>query len=327
MAWIAYLHPLQLVTMSSDTPMIQGRVIQSTGAWYQVKGEDGLCYACQLRGKFRLNASPLTNPVAVGDEVAFEPVKLQATGVIYKIMPRRNYLIRQAPYRKSYGQLLAANLDQAILVVNALTAPTQLDFIDRFLVVAEAFEIPPRIVFNKIDLLDTIQQEALAHIKMLYEKLDYVTLAVSAHTHQHLASFCQDLLGKVSLLSGHSGVGKSTLVNTIAPEANCTTAPTSRFAQKGQHTTTYTTLLEVLPSTFVIDTPGIQTLVPYAIEKKTLSHCFPEMHSRASACRFYNCTHQHEPDCAVVQALAQGEIAASRYASYQQLAAINKFVV
>jgi ribosome biogenesis GTPase len=325
MAWMAYLHPLQLVitTMLPDTPMIQGRVIQSTGAWYQVKGEDGLCYACQLRGKFRLHASPLTNPVAVGDEVVFEPVKSQATGVIYKIMPRRNYLIRQAPYRKSYGQLLAANLDQAFLVVNALTAPNQLDFIDRFLVVAEAFEIPPRIVFNKIDLLDTIRQEALACVKMLYEKLGYVTLTVSAHTHQHLASFYQALLGKVSLLSGHSGVGKSTLVNTIAPSANRAIAPTSRFSQKGQHTTTYTTLLEVLPNTFVIDTPGIQTLVPYAIEKQTLSYCFPEMRSRASACKFYNCTHQHEPDCAVVQALAKGEIAASRYGSYQLLAAAS----
>jgi ribosome biogenesis GTPase / thiamine phosphate phosphatase len=324
MAWMAYLHPLQLAIMMllPDTPMIQGRVIQSTGAWYQVKGEDGLCYACQLRGKLRLHASPLTNPVAVGDEVAFEPVKSQATGVIYKIMPRRNYLIRQAPYRKSYGQLLAANLDQAFLVVNALTAPTQLDFIDRFLVVAEAFAIPPRIVFNKIDLLDTIRQEALAYVKMLYEKLGYVTLAVSAHTHQHLASFRQALLGKVSLLSGHSGVGKSTLVNTIASSANrAIIAPTSRFSQKGQHTTTYTTLLEVLPGTFVIDTPGIQTLVPYAVEKKLLSHCFPEMCSRASACKFYNCTHQHEPNCAVVQALEKGEIAASRYGSYRQLAA------
>jgi ribosome biogenesis GTPase / thiamine phosphate phosphatase len=303
--------------------MIQGRIVQSTGAWYQVKGEDGLYYACQLRGKLRLHAAPLTNPVVVGDEVAFEPVKSQATGVIHKIIPRRNYLIRQAPYRKSYGQLLAANLDQALLVVNALAAPAQLDFIDRFLVVTEAFEISPLIVFNKIDLLDTIQQKALGRVSILYEKLGYATLAVSAHTHHHLASFCQTLLGKVSLLTGHSGVGKSTLVNAIVPTANQAVAPTTQFSQKGQHTTTFTTLFEVLPGTFVIDMPGIQTLVPYAIAKQTLSHFFPEMRSCASACKFYNCTHQHEPDCAVVQALEKGEIAASRYGSYRQLAAAS----
>ncbi len=299
--------------------MIKGRVIQATGAWYQVKGEDGLCYACQLRGKLRLHAPQLTSRVVVGDEVFFEPAKEQATSVIHKIMPRRNYLIRQAPHRKSYGQLLAANIDQALLVVNAVTAPTQLGFIDRFLVVAEAFKIPPVIMFNKIDLLDTVQQEVLERIKRLYEKLNYTILLVSAHTQQHLASLCQVLLGKVSLLSGHSGVGKSTLVNTIAPAVHQAVAPTSQFSQKGRHTTTYTALFEVLPGTFLIDTPGIQTLVPYAIRKQTVSHCFPELRSRASACKFHNCTHQHEPDCAVLQALAKGEIAPSRYESYQQL--------
>jgi len=307
--------------MESKKFMIKGRVIQATGAWYQVKSEDGLCYACQLRGKLRLHASQLTNPVVVGDEVAFEQAQGQTTGVIQNIMPRRNYLIRQAPYRKAYGQLLAANLDQALLVVTASTAPTQLDFIDRFLVVTEAFEIPPCIVFNKIDLLDTIQQEVLERIKRLYEKLGYNTLTVSAHTHKNLASFHQALLGKVSLLSGYSGVGKSTLVNAVAPAANQTVAPISQFSKKGRHTTTYTALFEVSPGTFVIDTPGIQTLVPYVVEKKTLSHCFPEMRSRASACKFYNCTHQHEPACAVLQALQKGEIASSRYESYQKLAA------
>ena len=305
--------------MQSITPMIKGRVIQSTGAWYQVKGEDGLRYACQLRGKFRLHTSQFTNPVVVGDEVAFEPEKEQATGVIQKIMPRRNYLIRQATHKIAYGQLLAANLDQAMLVVTALTAPAQLDFIDRFLVVTEAFEIPPIIVFNKIDLLNTIRQEALERIKKLYEKLGYSTLAVSAHTQKGLAAFCQALLGKVSLLSGHSGVGKSTLVNTIAPAAHQAVAPTMPFVHQGQHTTTHTALFEVSPNTFVIDTPGIQTLVPYAIERQTLSHCFPEMRSRASACKFHNCTHQHEPTCAVLQALKKEEVAASRYASYQKM--------
>jgi ribosome biogenesis GTPase / thiamine phosphate phosphatase len=300
--------------------MTTGRVVQAAGAWYQVQGKDGLCYACQLRGKLRLHSSRLTSPVVVGDEVAFEPVKAQETGVIYKIMPRRNYLIRQAPHRKFYGQLLAANIDQALLVVTAATAYTQLGFIDNFLVVAEAFEIPPVIVFNKIDLLDTVQQEVLENLTILYTKLGYRTLAVSAHTQQHLPAFCQALLGKVSLLSGHSGVGKSTLVNTISPAAQQAVAPLSPFSQRGRHTTTATALLEVLPSTFLIDTPGIQTLIPYAIKNKALRHCFPELRSRATACKFYNCTHRHEPDCAVLQALARGDIAVSRYESYQQLA-------
>ena len=301
--------------------MILGKVIQSTGAWYQVKSVDGLCYKCQLRGKLRLQVSQLTNPVVVGDEVAFKPAKAQLTGVIHTIMPRRNYLIRQAPYRKSYGQLLAANIDQALLVVSAVDVSTQLSFIDRFLMVTEAFEIPLLIVFNKIDLLDDLQKEALKDIKSLYHNLGYSTLIISAYIQQHLASFSKALLGKVSLLSGQSGVGKSTLINAIAPAANQAIASTEKFFQKGQHTTTYTASFEVVPGTFVIDMPGIQTLVPYAIEKKTLSHCFPEIRSRASVCRFYNCTHQHEPACAVLQALEQGEIVPSRYNSYRQLLA------
>ncbi|MCU0318256.1 MAG: ribosome small subunit-dependent GTPase A [Amoebophilaceae bacterium] len=300
--------------------MIQGRVVRSTGAWYQVKGEDGSYYACQLRGKLRLSASQFTNFVVVGDEVLFKSLKLQATGVIYKIIPRKNYLIRQATCRKSHGQLLAANLDQALLVLAAPDAPTQLDFIDHFLVVAEAFEIPPMIVFNKIDLLNKLQQEALECVKGVYEKLGYETLAISAYDQLCLSSFYQVLLGKVSLLSGHSGVGKSTLVNAISPAANQTVAPTSPFSKSGQHTTTYTALFEVAPNTFIIDTPGIQTLVPYAIEKQSLSHYFPEICSRAPTCKFYNCTHLHEPDCAVIEALEQGEIAASRYKSYSRLA-------
>jgi ribosome biogenesis GTPase / thiamine phosphate phosphatase len=299
--------------------MIQGRVIQSTGAWYRVKGEDGLYYACQLRGKFRLYASQLTNFVVVGDEVIFQPEKVQAIGVIHKIIPRKNYLIRQATYRKVYGQLLAANLDQALLVLTATDASAQLDFIDHFLVVTEAFEIPPMIVFNKIDLLDALHQEELDRVKSLYEKLGYQTLAISAYDQQCLSAFYQALLGKVSLLSGHSGVGKSTLVNAIAPAANQTVAPTSPFSKPGQHTTTYTALFEVALNTFIIDTPGIQTLVPYAIEKQSLSHCFPEICSRAPACKFHNCTHLHEPDCAVIKALEKGAIAASRYKSYLRL--------
>lgn len=308
-----------LDTIRPSTPMMQGRVIQATGAWHQVQGNDGCCYACQLRGKLRLQALPLTSPIVVGDEVAFVPDKTHAVGIIHKIMPRKNYLLRQAPYRPSYGQLLAANIDQALLVVSAVDISIQLDFINRFLVVTEAFAIPPLIVFNKIDLLDSSRKEALGDIRDLYQEIGYSTIAVSAHTQQYLAAFSKTLLGKVSLLSGHSGVGKSTLVNTIAPNSNQAVAPLLGSTQRRRHTTTYAALLEIAPDAFLIDTPGIQNLVPHAIEKQALSQCFPEIRDRSAACKFYNCTHQHEPNCAILLALERGEIATSRYKSYQQL--------
>ena len=297
--------------------MIQGKVIQSTGAWYQVKGQDGVVYPCKLRGKLRLQDLRLTNPVVVGDEVAFEPAQGQAAGVIHAVMPRKNYLIRQATHKKAHGQLLAANLDQALWIATAVHVPDQLTFIDRFLVVAEAFDIPPFIVFNKIDLLDSTQQAALEATQALYEKLGYSTLAVSAHAQVNMDGLAKALAGKVSLLSGHSGVGKSTLLNTMAPAVQQAVAPMHLKPQRGQHTTTFAALFEVAPDTFVIDTPGIQTLVPYAIEKQGLGHCFPEMRSYASECKFYNCTHLHEPHCAVLQALGEKNIAVSRYKSYQ----------
>ncbi|MEM9417106.1 MAG: ribosome small subunit-dependent GTPase A [Bacteroidota bacterium] len=301
--------------MQSSTPMLHGKVIQSTGAWYQVKSHDGMVYPCQLRGKLRLQKLRLTNPVVVGDEVAFTPGQAQAPGVIHTVMPRKNYLIRQATHKKTHGQLLAANLDQAMLIVAAVDIP--LAFIDRFLVVAAAFDIPPALVFNKIDLLDSQHRTALATTQALYDKLGYTTLAVSAHTQANIKDFTQLLADKVSLLSGHSGVGKSTLLNTIAPTVSQAVAPVDAAGQRGQHTTTYAALFEVAPNTFVMDTPGIQTLVPYALEKQALSHYFPEMRSLAASCKFYNCTHLHEPNCAVRQALQEGAIAASRYQSYE----------
>ena len=296
--------------------MMQGKVIQSTGSWYQVRGSAGVVYPCQLRGKLRLKGFRLTNPVVVGDEVSFVPATAEAAGVIHAIMPRRNFLMRQATHKKAYGQLLAANLDQALLITSAVNVADQLIFIDRFLVVATALTIPPVIVFNKLDLLATSQQDALAGVRTLYEDLGYTTLAVSAYTQEHLTDLKQLLAGKVSLLSGNSGVGKSTLLNALAPGVQQTVAPVDPVTQRGQHTTTYAALFEIAPDTFVIDTPGIQTLVPYAIEQQALSHYFPEIQQLASQCQFYNCTHLHEPHCAVRQALAAGEIADSRYKSY-----------
>jgi len=297
---------------------MQGKIIQSTGAWYQVKGRDGKVYSCKLRGKLRLQDFRLTNPVVVGDEVSFEPATIEAAGVIHAILPRKNFLIRQATHKKAHGQLLAANLDQALLIASAVDIAGQLTFIDRFLVVAAAFSIPPVIVFNKLDLLTTTDgQAALNNTRALYEALGYTTLAVSARTHANLEDLARLLVGKVSLLSGHSGVGKSTLLNTMATDAQQAVAPVDSPTQRGRHTTTYAALFEIAPGTFVIDTPGIQTLVPYALERQALSHYFPEMQRLATDCRFYNCTHLHEPYCAVRRALEKGGIAASRYKSYR----------
>lgn len=296
---------------------MQGKVIQSTGAWYQVKGRDGAVYSCKLRGKLRLQDFRLTNPVVVGDEVSFEPATLETAGVIHAILPRKNFLIRQATYKKAHGQLLAANLDQALLIASAVDIEGQLTFIDRFLVVAAAFSIPPVIVFNKLDLLTTEEQAALSNTQTLYKSLGYTTPAVSARTHANLEDLTRLLAGKVSLLSGHSGVGKSTLLNTMATDAQQAVAPVDSPTQRGRHTTTYAALFEIAPDTFVIDTPGIQTLVPYALERQALSHYFPEMQRLATDCRFYNCAHLHEPHCAVRRALEKGGIAASRYESYR----------
>ncbi|MCG8340116.1 MAG: ribosome small subunit-dependent GTPase A [Cytophagales bacterium] len=296
-----------------------GKVTQSTGAWYQVKSERQPIYTCKLRGKLRLNNWKLTNPVAVGDEVVFDLEKDKATGVITEILPRKNYIIRQSPRRKNYSQIIAANIDQVLLVATLAAPRTTLGMIDRFLVTAESWSIPATLLFNKVDRLDIMQQNELKAIRKLYEAIGYPTLAVSALKNKNIAPLIDLLANKTSLLSGPSGVGKSTLVNVIAPAINQKVRNLSRLHQKGTHTTTYAAMFEIAPHTFLMDTPGIKALVPHEIEKEKLSHYFPEMKSRLQACKFYNCTHTHEPACAVIKARKQGEIAESRYRSYEYM--------
>lgn len=296
--------------------MNQGKVIKSIGADYHVCEPTGKVYVCKLRGRLRLSVDKLTKPVVVGDEVCFSTAPGQTTGTIHEILPRVNYLIRRATHKKTHGQLIAANLDQALLVVNAVRAAAAPVLIDQFLVMAEAFEIPPVIVYNKLDLLDEAQVRVLNVQRQLYESLGYVTLAMSALLGTHVEQLRQLLLGKVSSLTGHSGVGKSTIVNALSPDLQQTVAPLNRTSQQGQHTTTHTALLQVAPDTFVVDTPGVQELMPYAVDKALLSHYFPEIRALMFACKFYNCTHQHEPDCAVLKAVAAGDIASTRYSNY-----------
>lgn len=299
--------------------MISGKVVKTVGARYHVQGEDGHQYACQLRGKFRLQDINTTSPVVIGDHVRVAPLP-QGQGAIYEVLPRQNYLVRQASSKRVRGQLLAANLDLACLVVPAIKVTSRCLLIDRFLVAAAALDIRPGLVFNKLDLLDTSGQAALAAFRGLYESLGYETWALSALTGLQMDIFRQALQSKVSLLAGPSGAGKSSLVNALVPAADQRVGATVGGAyHRGRHTTTHAALFAIGPGAYIIDTPGIQTLVPYAVEKSMVGHCFPEILSRLAACQFHNCTHQHEPGCAIVQAVAQGAIAPSRYESYQEI--------
>ncbi|OIN60152.1 ribosome small subunit-dependent GTPase A [Arsenicibacter rosenii] len=295
----------------------QGLVIRSTGSWYDVRDNDGHIYNARLKGKFKIKGLKVTNPIAVGDHVQFEVEdKIENTAIIIDIEPRENYIIRQSVHKTAHGHILAANIDQAVLLATLTMPRTSLGFIDRFLVTAEAFRIPTTIVFNKSDILN---EEGLAYqqeIIDLYEKIGYNCLITAALEGTGVDAFKALLDNKVTLLSGHSGVGKSTLVNAISPELNLRTSEVSTFANKGVHTTTFAEMFELGPGTFIIDTPGIKELGLADMQKEEISHYFPEMRELLNQCRFNNCLHVNEPGCAVKDAVGEGDIAESRYWSY-----------
>jgi ribosome biogenesis GTPase len=257
-----------------------------------------------------------TNPVAVGDVVEFEMEPEQESGVITKLHQRKNYIIRKAINLSKQAQIIAANLDQALLVVTLASPRTSLGFIDRFLVTAEAYDIPARLIFNKVDLFSDEGLEILADLKAVYEKIGYPCFEVSALEGTNISTV-QDLLkDKVTLFSGHSGVGKSSLINALLPSLDLRTHMVSEWSDKGMHTTTFAEMFELPQGGFIIDTPGIRELGVIDIEKNELSHFFPEMRSRMNQCRFNNCRHINEPGCAVLEALEEGDIELSRYESY-----------
>jgi ribosome biogenesis GTPase len=297
--------------------MEQGMVMRSTGSWYEVRSQDKVVYQCRLRGKFKMKELKVTNPIAVGDYVQFDiEDKIASQGIITHILPRENYIIRKSVHKTAFGHIIAANLDQAILLVTLAFPRTSLGFIDRFLVTAESFRIPVVLVFNKIDILDENALQYQQMIARLYESIGYKCLFTSVLKGEGIEAFKNELEQKKSLLAGHSGVGKSSLVNTIAPGLQLRTSEVSTFANKGVHTTTFAEMFEIAEDTFIIDTPGIKELGLIDLEKEELSHYFPEMRDKLGQCRFYNCTHVHEPGCAIMDALGEGEIAESRYASY-----------
>jgi ribosome biogenesis GTPase len=295
----------------------QGLVIRSTGSWYDVRNPDGHIYQGRLKGKFKIKGLKVTNPIAVGDRVAFDVEdEAENTAVITDITPRENYIIRQSVHKTAHGHILAANLDQAVLLATLTLPRTSLGFIDRFLVSAESFRIPTTVVFNKTDILNDDGLAYQQEIMDMYESIGYKCLSTSATEGIGVDEFRQLLDHKVTLLSGHSGVGKSSLVNAIAPDLNLRTNEVSTFANKGVHTTTFAEMFELAPDTYIIDTPGIKELGLIDTSKEEISHYFPEMRNRLNQCRFHNCLHINEPGCAIKDAVGEGEIAESRYMSY-----------
>lgn len=295
---------------------MQGLVIKSTGSWYIVHADNGNRYSCRIVGKFRTKDIKTTNPVAVGDRVHFELESDSENGLINALSPRKNYIIRKSINLSRQAQIIAANLDQAFLIVTLAAPRTSLGFIDRFLVTAEAYSIPAALVFNKIDLFDDATHETLAEIRETYEKIGYPCYEVSATAGINIEQLQQLLADKVTLLSGHSGVGKSSLINALLPNRSIKTGEISESSSKGQHTTTFAEMHELPQGGYLIDTPGIRELGVIDIEKEELGHFFREIFQYSDQCRFNNCKHVEEPGCAVVNAVETGNIALSRYESY-----------
>lgn len=291
-------------------------VTKSTGSWYELRSESGEQLMGRVRGKIRLKGIKVTNPVAVGDWVYIHRED-ESKVIIDDVKSRENYLIRRSTRKEKYGHILAANIDQAVLICTLTFPRTSLGFIDRFMVSAESFRIPTVLVFNKIDIYGPELTDYLQEIKEVYTPICKKVLATSAQNEEGLEDLKQELEGNISLMAGHSGVGKSTILNKIAPEhIEQKIGEVSTFANKGIHTTTFAEMFEIEPNTYVIDTPGIKELGLLDMADDEISHYFPEFRELFGACKFYNCTHVHEPGCAVQLAVENGSIALSRYNSY-----------
>lgn len=296
---------------------MRGLIIRSTGSWYEVALEDGQIIKARIKGKFRLDGLKLTNPVAVGDYVTLQMGDdAENTASITEIEVRRNYVIRQSPRKKHYLHIIASNIDQAILIITINHPKLKQGFIDRFLLMTSPYDIPVTIVFNKADLYNEDDLAVYQYLEAAYTNIGYNVLLTSATEGTGIEELGQMLEGKTSMLSGQSGVGKSTLLNALHPDLELKTQELSDFSGKGQHTTTFAEMFFINDNTKLIDTPGIKTLSYNHLEVMDIAHNFKEFFILSENCKFNNCTHRNEPKCAVKESLEKGEIAQMRYDNY-----------
>ena len=294
---------------------LRGLVIKNTGSWYLVKTDEGTYVECKIKGNFRLKGIRSTNPVAVGDYVQII-LNQEGTAFINEIEDRKNYIIRRSSNLSKQSHILAANLDQCMLVVTVNYPETSTTFIDRFLASAEAYRVPVNIIFNKTDAYNEDELRYLDGLICLYTTIGYPCFKVSAKTGEGVDTIKEELKGRITLFSGHSGVGKSTLINTILPELDIKTGKISAYHNKGMHTTTFSEMFPVPGNGYIIDTPGIKGFGTFDMEEEEIGHYFPEIFKVSANCRYNNCTHRHEPGCAVRDAVEHHYISESRYASY-----------
>ena len=292
-----------------------GLVVKNTGSWYQVKTGDGELIECKMKGHFRMQEIRSTNPIAVGDWVDFE-MNVDGTAMIHAIHDRRNYIVRRSSNLSKQSHILAANLDLVALIVTVNYPETSTVFIDRFLATAEAYRVPACVVFNKIDRYNESENKYLEGLVQLYESLDYPIFKISAKHSTNIEELSVFLSRKTTLFSGNSGVGKSTLINAIAPHSLTKTAEISSYHNKGMHTTTLSEMFELLAGGHIIDTPGIKGFGTFDMEVAEISHYFKEIFAVSNQCKFADCTHVHEPDCAVIKAVEKQTVSSSRYQSY-----------
>jgi ribosome biogenesis GTPase / thiamine phosphate phosphatase len=294
----------------------KGIVIKSTGKVCKVLTPGGRIIECTIKGKFRVREIKTTNPIAVGDHVAFISADDELSGVITNLGERRNYIIRKSSNLSKEAQIIAANLDQAAVMVSLVNPETPVEFIDRFLVTAEAYSVPGVILFNKTDLYDQENMDIMNYLMSLYSSIGYKTVAVSVEKKQNIASLTEIFKDRVSLLAGNSGVGKSSLLNLLNPSLNLKTEEISQYHLQGKHTTTFPEMHMMPFGGAIVDTPGIRGFGVIDLEKGETYHFFPEIFKKSSECRFHNCIHINEPGCAVISALGDGKISWSRYRSY-----------
>lgn len=291
-------------------------VYKSTGSWYQLKNEAGDLLNARIKGKFKIDGITSTNPIAVGDWVEVDEEENLDSLVIHHIYPRRNYITRQSPHNKHLHHIVAANIDQSLLLVTLRSPKTSMGFIDRFLVASEAYHVPPIIVFNKSDLYREREMELYQRLKLIYEKIGYQVLLMSLAKGIGLTEIERILKDKTTLLSGHSGVGKSSFINIIEPDKSLRTQEVSDWSGKGLHTTTFAEMHDLPFGGKIIDTPGIREFALVDIEENEVSHYFPEMRDVLNDCKFNNCKHIEEPGCAVKAGIESGSISPDRYISY-----------